>query len=168
MNDTAFEDDWVKAIESNHEPPPCRGGDCPDQMHGRYLGPYSDGNEMGLTGWHAVAAKAGATRSELVVDLSHLNLAPGKSAISAVRYGAGSGGYNSTTGTLLVRELGSSRICCGPHLDPMLEPCGPARCPIMSSGSATSGGVRLPATPFFAQVTKAGKCRCFAPQVCDS
>ena len=134
-------------------------------MHARYLGPYSDGNEMGLTGWHAVAARAGGAKNQLIVDLGHVGLGPGQT-VSAIRYGAGSGGYNSTTGEYLVRELGSSRICCGPHVDPMLEPCGPERCPIMSSGSS-AGSARLPATPFFARVTKGGKCKCFAPQVCD-
>lgn len=188
------------------------------------------------------------------------------------RYAAGAGGFNSTTGQPLVRELGSSRLCCGPHVDTMLEPCLPERCPIKSSGSAgVSGGcaakmtelcgvgptertnnnpagspieahyqiltrrrsglyfawgqdarratrghclvclsqhvkrlvqagcadpptancdefyaaaadhamlaeeggggssqsLQLPAAPFFAALTKAGKCRCFAPQVCD-
>ena len=131
-------------------------------MHGRYLGPFASGNEMGMTGWHAVAAKPGATPNELVVDLSHIDLTGGKQ-ISAIRYGAGAGGYNSTTGNYLVRKLGSSRICCGPHVDPMLEPCGPERCPIKSSGV-----LRLPASPFFASVTKVGKCQCFKPQVCDA
>ena len=60
LNDTAFDNEWSQTVTANHQPPACRGGDCPDQMHGRYLGPYSDGNEMGLTGWHAVAARAGA------------------------------------------------------------------------------------------------------------
>lgn len=129
-------------------------------MHGRYLGPFAAGNEMGLTGWIAVAATAGATKGELLVDLSAV---PAGKTISAVRYAAGSGGYNSTTGQFLERGLGSSRVCCGPTVDPTLEPCPPERCPIKADGAGN-----LPATPFFASVTKAGKCKCFAPQVCDA
>ncbi len=108
MNDSAFENEWTNEIVSNHQPPPCRGGDCPNQMHGRYLGPFSDGNEMGLTGWVAVAAttkQPKAQQGELLIDLSAIPL--GKT-ISAVRYGAGSGGYNSTTGQYLARGLGQS------------------------------------------------------------
>jgi hypothetical protein len=116
-------------------------------------------------GWHAVAATPGPTDDELIVDLSHINLTGAR--VSAIRYGSGSGGYNSSTGQYLVRALGSSRICCGPHVDPMLEPCGPERCPIMSSGTSV-GSVRLPATPFFARITKDGSCKCFVPQECDS
>ena len=134
-------------------------------MYGRYLGPYADGNEMGLTGWHAVTAKANTKTNELVIDLSNINLTDDK-GVSAIRYGVGSGGYNSSTGRNLARSLGSSRICCGPFVDPMLEPCAPESCPIMSSGS-TVGSVRLPASPFFARITKEGKCKCFDPQSCD-
>ena len=37
-----------------------------------------------------------------------------------MRYATGSGGYNSTTGQYLERGLGSSRVCCGPTVDPTL------------------------------------------------
>ena len=168
VNDTAFGPEWIAAVTSNHEQPACRGGSCPDQMHGRYLGPYSDGNEMGLSGWIAVAAKHGAPSSanrasnQLVIDLSSV---PAGKSISAIRYASGSGGYNSTTGEYLVRKLGSSRLCCGPTVDPAFEPCGPERCPIMSIGQAGKS-LPLPATPYFARITSAGSCKCFAPQQC--
>ena len=96
----------MDSIVSNHQPPSCHGDNCPDQMHGRYLGPFSDGNEMGLTGWVAVAASVkqpNARLGELIIDLSGV---PVGQTISAVRYGAGSGGYNSTTGQYLARGLG--------------------------------------------------------------
>lgn len=131
---------------------------------------------MGLTGWLPVVAKPGPTPSELVVDLT---MVPAGAAVSAIRYAAGSGGYNRTTGRPLARELGSNRICCGPKVDTALEPCEPERCPIKTSGTSASDGVvggdaknglglQLPAPPFFASISRAGKCRCFLPQVCDS
>lgn len=40
-----------RAIEANHHP------DNNDGDYARYQGPFSDGNEMGVTGWVAVAAK---------------------------------------------------------------------------------------------------------------
>ena len=205
-------------------------------MHARYLGPYASGNELGLTGWVAVAAVAGPTPSTLTIDLAGLEargLSRPGTQISAIRYAAGAGGFNSTTGQPLVRDLGSSRLCCGPSVDTALEPCPPERCPIKSSGETVScaarmaelcgdarqasvghclvclghftqdlwnvgcavahpasasdldefcarggggGGssgssrgtsLQLPAAPFFASITKAGKCKCFAPQECD-
>lgn len=37
VNDTGFEPTWLATISANHQLPPCRGGDCPDQMHSRYV-----------------------------------------------------------------------------------------------------------------------------------
>ena len=85
----------------------------------RYYGPFADGNEMGVRGWVPVAATAGPTKNTLVVDLSHL---PEGATVSAIRYGAGSGGYNATTGEYLDRGLGKSLVCCGPHVDIALQP----------------------------------------------
>ena len=76
-------------------------------MHGRYLGPFADGNEMGMTGWVAVAASAEQSKArhgELLIDLGAV---PEGKMISALRYSAGSGGYNSTTGHSLERGLGT-------------------------------------------------------------
>ena len=156
VNDTVdFEDPaFAATIVSNHHPRDT------DINAFRYTGPYSTGNEMGVTGWVAVAAVLGSTPNTLLVDLSQL---PAGSIVRAIRYGAGSGGYNATNGDYNDRSLGSSRICCGPSVDPALEPCPPANCPIKASGDAA-----LPAVPFFAAVTQAGKCKCFKPQVCDA
>ena len=63
----------------------------------------------------------------------------------------------------LQRSLGSSRICCGPHVDTALQPCPMSRCPIKASGPGA-----LPASPFFAAIDASGRCACFAPQVCDA
>ena len=124
----------------------------------RYRGPYTDGSEMGLRGWVAVAAVAGPTSSSLRVDLSHL---PDGARVAAIRYAAGAGGYNSTTGERVFFGLGSSRMCCGPTVDTALQPCAPASCPIKASGPGS-----LPASPFFAAVDAAGHCACFEPQRC--
>ena len=114
---------------------------------------------MGVRGWHAVAATPGPRPNTLTVDLSHL---PAGASVAAVRYAAGSGGYNSSSGRYAVRGLGSSRVCCGPKVDTALQPCGPERCPIKASGPGS-----LPAAPFFAAVSKdSGRCSCFAPQSC--
>lgn len=62
-------------------------------MHARYRGPYAAGNELGLSGWVAVAAKAGPSPSTLTVDLTVLKklLKPGQQ-VSAIRYAeAGAG-----------------------------------------------------------------------------
>lgn len=145
---------FAAAMEANHHRP---------EGSGTYRGPYSDGNEMGVTGWVAVSAKKGLSSNTLVVDLSHLS--PNQTAqIRAVRYATGTGGYNTTTGATDDHTLGGSRICCGPHVDTALEPCGPHLCPIKASGRGN-----LPAFPFFAAVDmEAGKCSCFAPQKCDA
>lgn len=155
VNDTVDFEDPTRAAEiiSNHHPRHS------DMEAFRYTGPFSDGNEMGVTGWHAVAATPGKTPNTLRVDLSHL---PAGAVVRAVRYAAGSGGFNSTTGNYANR-LGSNRICCGPAVDLALEPCPPARCPI----KAGVGAQVLPAVPFFAAVTRSGACKCFNPQVCD-
>jgi hypothetical protein len=104
---------FVNRIVANHHPAGNPGGTFP------YYGPFADGNEMGVRGWVPVAATAGSTNNTLVVDLSHL---PEGASVSAIRYGAGSGGYNATTGEYLDRGLGKSLICCGPHVDIALEP----------------------------------------------
>ena len=113
-----------------------------------YAGPYEAGNEMGYTGWRAVVAKAGSAPNELVIDLAQLGLTPAPT-ILAVRYAAGEG-FNNT------------RMCCGPLVDTRLQPCPMQSCPLKATGLNT-----LPAVPFFAEVTAAGKCACFSPQVCD-
>jgi hypothetical protein len=43
-------------------------------------------------------------------------------------------------------------------------PCEPASCPLMGSGTEQG----LPANPFVAQITAAGKCACIPPVVCDA
>jgi hypothetical protein len=44
------------------------------------------------------------------------------------------------------------------------EPAALEACPLKSSNAA--GGFSLPAVPFRASIV-GGKCKCFAPQVCD-
>eukprot|EP00937_MAST-01D_sp_MAST-1D-sp2_P001328 g1328.t1 len=46
--------------------------------------------------------------------------------------------------------------------DTVVAPCVPGSCPLLSAKS------QLPANPFFARLTDAGKCECAAPQVCDA
>ena len=139
---------FVRNMEANHQP------------NHNYFGPYRDGNEMGVRGWVPVAASVGPTLDTLTVDLGGL---PTGSKVAAVRYAVGSGGYNSSTGERLDRRLGSSRICCGPHVDTALQPCKPENCPIKASGPGS-----LPASPFFAAIDwKRRRCQCFSPQECS-
>ena len=46
--------------------------------------------------------------------------------------------------------------------DTVVAPCVPGSCPLLSAKS------QLPANPFFARLTGAGKCECAEPQVCDA
>ena len=109
---------------------------------------------------------------------------PPKTSITAIKYGHQSPkgspqsvrlcdmGFSSISHTFLCvvhRRLsacamvgqGEDKICCG-NRDFATHPCKPASCPI-SSGSGLD---YLPAMPFHAAIVD-GKCRCFAPQVCD-
>lgn len=143
--------EWLARMRANHHL---------TMEGGHYHGPYSDGNEMGVEGWMAVAATAGPTDVTLTVALPEL---PAGSRVAAIRYASGVGGYNSSTGDRIFFGLGASRLCCGPTVDTALQPCGPARCPIKATGRGA-----LPAAPFFAAVDEQGQCDCFAPQVCSS
>ena len=60
INETGFGDEWARTIEANHEPPPCRGGDCPDQMHGRCVACFPWPGNKGCcdTGTHATMPAA--------------------------------------------------------------------------------------------------------------
>ncbi len=148
LNDSAdLGRSWRERVRANH------------QEWGSYRGPFADGNEMGVSGWVAVAAMAGPTDWTLTVDLSHL---PKGRTVRAIRYANGAGGYNATTGERVYFGLGASRICCGPGVDTALQPCHPARCPIKATGEGN-----LPASPFFA-VVEGGHCGCFAPQQCGA
>ena len=72
--------------------------------------------------------------------------------ISAIRYGHGSPKGHP--------QDGHDKICCGDR-NFGLDPCLPESCPISSRAN------ELPAMPFHAQIVN-GKCKCFAPQTCDS
>ena len=72
-------------------------------------------------------------------------------AVSGVKYG-----HQSPKGS---PQSGEDKICCG-NRNFALDPCKPESCPL----SAQKG--KLPAMPFHAAVVD-GKCKCFAPQVCD-
>ena len=74
-------------------------------------------------------------------------------AITAIKYG-----HQSPKGS---PQSGEDKICCGDR-NFATHPCKPASCPI-SSGKAEN---YLPAMPFHAAIV-GGKCKCFAPQVCD-
>ena len=82
-----------------------------------------------------------------------VTLPPGKNSITAIKYG-----HQSPKGS---PQSGEDKICCG-NRDFTTHPCKPASCPI-SSGK---GADYLPAMPFHAAIV-GGKCKCFAPQVCD-
>lgn len=62
---------------------------------------------------------------------------------------------------------GHDKICCG-NRNFATDPCAPESCPISSvpGAASTSLNAPLPAMPFHAAVV-GGKCRCFAPQICD-
>jgi hypothetical protein len=156
---------FVAAVEANHHEPFINIYPGNPAL---YTGPYSDGNEMGVLGWVAVAATQGATPDTLTVDLSGLKATD---TVSAIRYGVGGVGYGKFSGAAtrsgnanaFTSTVGTTRLCCGPFVDTALQPCGPERCPIKASGPNA-----LPAAPFFAAVNgKTGKCTCFAPQVCN-
>ena len=58
---------------------------------------------------------------------------------------------------------GDGDTCCpGADVAAGLSVCVPAACPLLSAKA------QLPANPFFATVTAAGKCSCEAPQKCDA
>ena len=130
-----------------------------------YSGPYErgfvggdfsqsvPGNEFGAEGWVAVMPTAGPASNQVTVDLRPA----GGAAITAVRYSLGAGGDGS-----FLNGTDSGRFCCGPTVDTSREPCVPEACPIKASGR-----LGLPAMPFLAAI-EAGRCRCIAPQVCDS
>lgn len=94
-----------------------------------------------------IAAAPGSTDA-VVVDTTALK----GQRITAIRYGHGIPGT--------VPQNGHKRVCCGDR-DVTRNPCPPASCPI----SSVAG--KLPAMPFMARITAAGKCECMRPQVCD-
>ena len=135
----------MEALSHNHHGPDTNA----------YKGPYSKGNEYGVEGWIAVMPVAGPGGNTVTLDLSPLNgLTP-----TAVRYGAGSGGWGITA----PKNNGCGRMCCGPTVDCRMQPCPPESCPIKASGVG-----ELPAVPFVAAITAAGKCQCVAPQQCGA
>lgn len=119
-----------------------------DSSPGAYAGTYANGNEWGVRGWVPVTATRGPGPQQLTVDLSGLGARP-----TAVRYASGTGGWGAPF---------QNRMCCGPTVDVQLEPCAPESCPIKASGPGA-----LPAAPFVAAITPAGKCQCLAPTSCD-
>jgi hypothetical protein len=94
-------------------------------------------------------SQVGAT-SAISVDVSPL----AGHAIQAIKYAWGPTGGAPN---------GDDVTCCVDRAD---KECLPAECPIfVASALAPYGG--LPANPFLAQITEAGKCACPAPQVCN-
>ena len=91
-----------------------------------------------------------ADKTSVVVTLPK-GITAGK--ITAIKYG-----HQSPKGS---PQSGEDKICCGDR-NFATHPCKPASCPI-SSGKGVD---YLPAMPFHAAVV-GGKCKCFAPQVCD-
>ena len=77
----------------------------------------------------------------------------GSLSITALKYG-----HQSPKGS---PQSGEDKICCG-NRNFAVDPCAPESCPI-SSGTGVN---KLPAMPFHAEITS-GKCKCFAPQVCN-
>jgi len=120
-----------------------------------YKGPYAAGNEFGYTGWVAVMPVAGPGGNTVTLDLAPL----GGATPMAVRYATGAGGWGITAPS----NGGCGRMCCGPTVDCRVQPCPPDSCPIKASGT---GG--MPAVPFVAAITPAGKCACVPPQVCNA
>jgi sialate O-acetylesterase len=57
---------------------------------------------------------------------------------------------------------GADTCCPAKAVRSGLEPCVPGSCPIITATHA------LPANPFYATISAAGKCECMAPQVCDA
>ena len=103
--------------------------------------------------WLNVDIAADATdKSCVIVSLPEAALLSGK-AITAIKYG-----HQSPKGS---PQSGEDKICCG-NRNFATHPCEPESCPI-SSGQ---GNDMLPAMPFHAAIV-GGKCKCFAPQVCD-
>ena len=130
-----------------------------------YLGPFSDGNELGVHGWVPLLPTATGTDNTVTLDLSDPAL--GGVAPSAIRYAVGGsecwrggGDPNPPKGGVC------ARLCTGPFQDCALQPCLTESCPIKASNTAGNGALQLPATPFVALIT-GGKCKCLPPQVCD-
>eukprot|EP01048_Picozoa_sp_COSAG05_P015477 COSAG05_NODE_1871_length_3926_cov_1.858897_4_plen_244_part_00 len=92
--------------------------------------------------WVQVDIKAGAAPNSIDVDLSK---AGGKAF--GLRYGWLGGG-----------------ACCSKMVGtaPNALQCGAEQCPLMLKAA------RLPANPFMAKITAAGKCECMPPQKCDA
>ena len=95
-------------------------------------------------------SQVGAT-SAISVDVSPLAGQP----VSAIKYAWGATGGAPN---------GDDVTCC---VSMPSKECLPAQCPIfVGSPMAPYGG--LPANPFLAQISPAGKCVCTAPQACDA
>lgn len=140
---------WVLV---NNSLPTDAGANHRKQEHS-YLGPFSTGNELGVTGWVAVMPVAVGDNT-VTIDLAHLGgLEP-----TAVRYAFGEGGTNGPGAA----SNFPSRICCGPQLNIERAPCPMESCPLHASGPS-----HLPAQPFVAAIV-GGRCSCLAPQVCDA
>jgi len=92
-----------------------------------------------------ILQESGAT-STITVDLSSLPPDQLSRGVTGVRYARWT-------------RVGEP-LCCGTQSF-TYTPCPPNSCPISASVSD------LPAMPFEAELTAAGKCKCLAPQVCD-
>ena len=80
----------------------------------------------------------------VIVDISDVNITAGP--VLAVKFGWG---FNNMD------------CCTNPDVASGLAPCIPGSCGIVTKNSL------LPANPFFAVLTRGGKCRCPVPQKCD-
>ena len=103
------------------------------------------GPNVFATLWTAAPLKAGSKKGTVEVDLSALGAA---TDVHAVRYAWPLAGDGDT-------------CCPGADVSAGLTVCTPANCPLLSAKS------QLPANPFFAKITAAGKCACELPQICD-
>ena len=128
-----------------------------------YKGPFSDGNEYGVTGWVPLMPSATGNDNLVSLDLTPL----GGETITAIRYAVGGSECWSGGGDPSPPNGGvCARLCTGPFQDCALQPCLTESCPVKSSNSAGNGALQLPATPFVASVV-GGKCKCLPPQKCD-
>ena len=108
--------------------------------------------------WHNIdyiRSKSDATQVVATISEELAALMKARSlSITAIKYG-----HQSPKGS---PQSGEDKICCG-NRNFAVDPCAPESCPI-SSGTGVN---KLPAMPFHAEITTSGKCKCFAPQVCD-
>ena len=97
--------------------------------------------------WVATPLLPGSAPHKLKADLRGL-LKEGQSVL-AIRYG------------WPISQSGGDTCCPSRVVSQGTTPCVPGSCPIITANTA------LPANPFYADITKGGKCKCMAPQQCD-